>query len=227
MTSYQPAIEPLESRYTLSGSPLPNPGLALFATSSDPGVAATLTVFDSHDQLADSIQPFGTAYTNGFHVAMADVNGDGTLDLIAGTEAGVPATVLVYDGKSILNGTPQGIAAFHPFGPSMYKWPVRRGIQGPSRGRCRRGHAARGRDVHARRQNSVRILRVPDVLLRRRACGLPRHRRPARHHHGTRSRRTSASRRLFGNGFHASFLPFGSQLTQYTNGLPDGFLAGP
>lgn len=119
----KPQIEILESRTLLSGV---FEGVALYAVGSGPLAAGTLTFFNYANQGTIPWQPFGSGYTGGFRVAMADINGDGYNDLIAGTGPGVQATVLVYDGHSLLNTsylpyTNQNpnedlIAEFHPFG---------------------------------------------------------------------------------------------------------------
>ena len=67
------------------------------AASSDPAV----TVYGPAGESVYSFSPFTVAESpNGVRVAMADVNGDGTPDVIVGTGPGVANEVRVFDGVS-------------------------------------------------------------------------------------------------------------------------------
>jgi hypothetical protein len=85
--------------------------IALTATGSDAGVPADVKVFDdaSGNPVAD-IQPFGP-FLGGVRVAMGDVNGDGTPDVICAAGPGGLPQVSVYDGKTL-----QVIRTFFAFG---------------------------------------------------------------------------------------------------------------
>lgn len=58
-----------------------------------------------------SLTPFGTAYTGGVSVAAGDLNGDGHDDVVAGSGAGILATVRTYDGA-----TGNQLSSIEPFG---------------------------------------------------------------------------------------------------------------
>lgn len=47
------------------------------------------------------IEPYGTSFSGGVRVAVGDVNGDGTADIITGSGAGIVAAVRIYDGVSL------------------------------------------------------------------------------------------------------------------------------
>ena len=83
-------VEHLEQRATPAG---------LFATASAPGTPAVVTVFDSATwQQQSTISPFESTFTGGVNLAVADVNGDGTPDIIVGAGQGGSPIVKVYSG---------------------------------------------------------------------------------------------------------------------------------
>jgi len=68
-----------------------------------PGLGGTpvVRVIDgSTGQEVNSFTPFDTGFTGGVRVAMADINNDGTDDIVAGTGIGVATEVRVLDGKT-------------------------------------------------------------------------------------------------------------------------------
>jgi hypothetical protein len=82
-------------------------------TGTDAGVVAEVKVFDpvTHALIADFL-PFGPGFRGGARVAVGDVNGDGTPDIVVGAGPGGGPQVNVYDGKTFqLIGT---VFAFVP-----------------------------------------------------------------------------------------------------------------
>lgn len=80
------------------------------------GKPATVQVRDGNgDKVIQTVTPF-PAFDGTASVAMADVNGDMILDLVAGTGAGVAPEVAVYDGNDTADGRFRTeIARFAPF----------------------------------------------------------------------------------------------------------------
>ena len=80
--------------------PPPPPAARVFATGADAGGGPQVNVYKGDGTLAYTVQAFAPTFTGGVRVAMADVNGDGTPDLIVGTGPGVPTQVKVFDGTN-------------------------------------------------------------------------------------------------------------------------------
>ncbi|MFO0937238.1 MAG: FG-GAP-like repeat-containing protein [Gemmataceae bacterium] len=80
--------------------PPPTQFMNRYAVGTGSGVQGQVNVYSPLGVLLYSLTPYGTSYTNGVRVAMADVNGDGALDVIVGSGPGVSSQVKVYDGKS-------------------------------------------------------------------------------------------------------------------------------
>ncbi len=72
-----------------------------FAVGGHPGVVEVLRLDGSP---ITEFFPFGSSYTGGVSVAVGDVNGDGTPDLVVGATVGNPH-VKVYNGAAFFNGT--------------------------------------------------------------------------------------------------------------------------
>lgn len=89
-----------------------------YILGSDIGASARVRVFDgdSHDPLDNLFGDFivfGKGFRGGVHVAAADINGNGTTDLVVGSALGRPTTVRVFDPC----GEPTGpFSNFLPFG---------------------------------------------------------------------------------------------------------------
>ena len=94
-------------------------GAAEYITGTGPGRVALVRVWDSQGALLTQLSPFGE-YKGGVFVDTGDVNGDGQLDLIVSTAGKTTGRVQVY---SFIDGGPQLLADFTPFGP-LYSGPV-------------------------------------------------------------------------------------------------------
>ncbi|MEK6236612.1 MAG: hypothetical protein N2C14_18040, partial [Planctomycetales bacterium] len=89
----------------------PSDPIPIFVASTDAGTAALVRVFDARDGSERfTISAYG-GFQGGARVAVADVNGDGHLDVVTGSGAGAAADVRVFSGTngSLLRG-------FSPFG---------------------------------------------------------------------------------------------------------------
>jgi fibronectin-binding autotransporter adhesin len=84
-----------------------------YAVGSGAGANALVNIYDAKtNAIISTITPFGTDYTGGVRVALADVTGDGVDDLIAATATGA-GRVRVFDGM-----TGETIADFTPWSKS-------------------------------------------------------------------------------------------------------------
>ncbi|WP_327101291.1 multicopper oxidase domain-containing protein [Nocardia vinacea] len=85
------------------------------AIPGSPGKPATVQIYDGNgDRLVATVTPF-PSFEGTPTVAMADVNGDGVLDLVAGTGAGVSSEVVAYNGAAFNIE----LTRFAPFGPDF------------------------------------------------------------------------------------------------------------
>ena len=71
-----------------------------FAIGADPGTAGLVKIYGKEGELLKTIQPYATGFTGGVRVTMADLNSDGTLDLVTSTGAGGGPNLRVYDGAT-------------------------------------------------------------------------------------------------------------------------------
>jgi predicted outer membrane repeat protein len=71
-------------------------------------------LYDGAGKLVMNVTPFSSQVPGGVRVVAADLNGDGSPELIAGTGPGVPTQVVIFDGK-----TQNKIATFAPFEASF------------------------------------------------------------------------------------------------------------
>jgi autotransporter-associated beta strand protein len=79
--------------------PPTGPSNHLIATAADAGGPGTVVVYTATGAEAFTLNPF-PGFTGGIRVATADVNGDGTDDVIAATGPGGPGLVAVFDGAT-------------------------------------------------------------------------------------------------------------------------------
>jgi hypothetical protein len=85
-------------------------GYALAAASGEPRV----WVYNADGTLKRTFLAYAASFTGGVHVAMADVNGDGVLDVITGAGPGGGPHVKVFDGA-----TGAVLASFYAYDPSF------------------------------------------------------------------------------------------------------------
>lgn len=74
-------LELLELRDLPSGAPA-------WAAGAAPGGQPLVSVYDANNQLVTSFLAYESTFTGGVRVAVADLNGDGTLDTITGAGPG-------------------------------------------------------------------------------------------------------------------------------------------
>ena len=93
----RPAGEGLEQRLVMAG---------LLVTGSGKGSPAEVSVFDSGTGAPlFQFAPYGTSFQGGVQVAVGDVDGNGSLDIVTAPGAGMPGMVKVF---SATNGTELG-----------------------------------------------------------------------------------------------------------------------
>ncbi len=106
----RPVLESLEIRALLAG---------WSATGAGPGSPPEVQIFDPSGIEQTHFLAFAPSFRGGVQVALGDVNGDGTPDVIAGTGSGggkLGGQVRVFDGSTGLQlAGPLG--DFHPFSP--------------------------------------------------------------------------------------------------------------
>src|SRR5262249_22301148 len=77
-------------------------GYAAIITGTGPGIAALVKVYDGRTgaELFEFL-PYGPGFTGGVFVAAGDLDGDGHADLITGSDAGMPAHVEIFSGRTL------------------------------------------------------------------------------------------------------------------------------
>ena len=103
---FKPKLDRLEERLA--------PAANLFAVGSPAGALPLVKLYDSDTGTqVDQVQPFNSAYTGGVEVTLADLNRDGTPEILAAASSGTPH-VVVLDGK-----THAVTASFYAFAPGQ------------------------------------------------------------------------------------------------------------
>jgi hypothetical protein len=80
----------------LRGSSVPK----IFATGADAGGGPHVKVFDAAGNVLFSFYAYDPGFTGGVRVAVGDVNGDGTPDIVTAPGAGGGPDIRVFDGKT-------------------------------------------------------------------------------------------------------------------------------
>ena len=86
------AVTELEDRAT--------PAAAPYAVGVDDGQAGNAVVYNADGTVKFQVAPYGTTFTGGVRVALADVTGDGVADLVTAPGPGTAPVVDVYDGTT-------------------------------------------------------------------------------------------------------------------------------
>src|SRR5581483_7612538 len=97
-----PGLEPLDGRIV--------PTAQITAAGAGMGAAGIVTVFNTDGSTRFRLTPYGEDFTGGVRVAVGDVNGDGTSDVVTAPGPGFGPQVDVFDGT-----TGQLVEQFMPF----------------------------------------------------------------------------------------------------------------
>jgi hypothetical protein len=83
----------------------------IIVTGPDKGAAPRVKVFRPDGTLRQSFLAYPVTFTGGVRVAVGDVTGDGTPDLLTGPGQGLPAQLKLFDGRSLqpISALPAGL----------------------------------------------------------------------------------------------------------------------
>lgn len=92
------------------------------AVGSGSGIISRVDVLDENGDFLATFQPYQSSFLGGVNVALGDVNGDGTLDIVTGAGwdpyapqfTGGPH-VQVFDGAALLGGIDRVLHSFFPY----------------------------------------------------------------------------------------------------------------
>ncbi len=81
-----------------SSLPVDQNEVEVYTVTGGPGSPNQVSIYGAGDQIVDEIIPFEFNVPGGLRSVAADVNGDGTPDIVVGTGPGVSSQVRVFDG---------------------------------------------------------------------------------------------------------------------------------
>jgi hypothetical protein len=98
-----------------NGGALPN-----IVTGAGPGGGPHVKVLNAVDgSVVAQFFAYDSSFTGGVYVAVGDVNGDGTPDIITGADAGGGPHVKVFDGAALMAGQVKTLYSFFAYGASF------------------------------------------------------------------------------------------------------------
>jgi hypothetical protein len=89
-------------------------------TAAGPGGGPHVKIFSSTGTVLASFFAYDSTFTGGVNVAVGDVNGDGTPDIITGADAGGGPHVKVFDGAALLTGHVDVLASFFAYSANFH-----------------------------------------------------------------------------------------------------------
>jgi hypothetical protein len=99
-----------------NGGALPN-----IVTAAGPGGGPHVKVLNAADgSVVAQFFAYDSSFTGGVYVAVGDVNGDGTPDIITGADAGGGPHVKVFDGAALMTGQVKTLYSFFAYGANFH-----------------------------------------------------------------------------------------------------------